>query len=211
VLNPFAYVAAHDAGGAHAILRSVRNGTDHYRSEIIALADGGPKSVKELQGKTFGFVDPASPSGYLFPAAYLLASGIDPRRDFARVEYLGSATEVVRAVLDGQVAAGACREGTRELLYAETRDVFERVTVIAYTTPVPNDAIAVRAGFSADIVARIKQGLLDATATDEGRRAWKALTGAEALSEADDRDYDVVREMAAALSLDITVMVGAGD
>lgn len=211
LLNPFAYVVAHDTGGAQVILRSVRDGADHSRSQFIALAGTGPRSLSELPGKVIAFVDRSSPSGYLFPAAHLLAAGIDPATAFARVEFLGSQAEVVQAVLDGRVEAAACREDARELVYGEVRDVFERVRVIDYTPPVPNDAIVVRAGFTADQVAHIKQALQAVTAAGDGRRAWKALTGADSLIEADDTDYDVIREMAGALGLNIEGMVGAGD
>lgn len=211
LLNPFAYVVAHDTGGAQVILRSVRNGTDHSRSQFIALVESGPQTLDELRGKAVAFVDPASPSGYLFPAAHLLDLGIEPERDLGEVRFMDTQAEVVLAVLDGRVQAGACREDARELIYGEVRDVFERVAVIGYTPAVPNDAIVVRAGFTAAEVARIKQALQAVTAAGDGRRAWKALTGAERLIEADDTDYDVIREMAGALGLNIEGMVGVGD
>lgn len=212
LLNPFAYVAARETGSVRVLLRCVRDGRDWSRSEIIALAEGGPRTLEEVRGKAFAFVDPSSPSGYLFPVAHLLRSGLDPERDLGEVVFTGSQEEVVRAVLEGRVAAGACREGARRSVYAEARDVFERVAVIAYTLPVPNRSVVVRAALRPDLVERIKQALLAVTAGGKGREAWKVVSGGyDGFVEAEDQDYDVIRETAEILELDIEILAGCGD
>jgi len=208
LVTPFAYVTARSASRAQALLRCMKNGKDYSRSQFIALADGGPRSLAELRGKVVGFVDPASASGYLFPAAHLIQNGIDPTRDLKRVVFLGSPAEVVKAVLSGQIDAGACDEDARALAYEEFRDVYERVAVIDYTSPVPMSALVVRTGLKSDLVTKIKETILQATATGDGRRAWTLLSGTDCLIEAEDTDYDVVRAMAAALGIDLEVLAG---
>jgi len=208
LLSPFGYVAARTASRAQILLRCVKDGKDYTRSQFVVLADGGPRSLEELRGKIVGFVDPASASGYLFPAAHLIQSGIDPARDLRGVVFTGSHLESVRAVLLGTVDAAACREDARELAYGEFRDVFDRVVVIAYTPPVPLDALVVRPGLRPELVADLRDALLKSIATGDGRRSWKVLSGTDDLTEAQDSDYDVVRAMAAALGIDIEVLAG---
>jgi len=211
LLTPFAYVAAHDTFGAQALLRCVRKGKDHFLGEIVALAEGGPASLGDLRGARVGFVSQTSISGYLLPLALLIEEGISPTQDFAEVVFTGGHEEAVRAVLSGELDAAACRVDACSSVYAEAKDVFERVAVIAETGPVPNDTVVVRAGLRPELVVRLKEALERVASGGEGRVAWKAVSRSEGFAEAEDPDYDVVREIAALLGMSFEAMLLAGD
>ena len=208
LVHPFAYVAARSAARAQVLLKCVKGGKDTSRSQFIALADGGPGSLDELTGKVVGFVDPTSDSGYMFPVAHLIQSGIDPTRDLKEIVFLGSPAEVVRAVLSGRVDAGACYEDARSLAYEEFRDIYERVAVIGHTSPVPMQALVVRTAMRGSLARDVKEALLQVTARGEGRRAWTLLSKTDGLVEADDTDYDVIRGIVSALGIDLEVLAG---
>jgi len=208
VFNPFAYVSAHEASGAEVLFKAVTGGASETRSEIIVLAGGGPSTLAELRGKTFGFVDPASPSGYLFPAAYLVENGVVPSKDLAKAVFLGDQVAAVRAVIEKTVQAAACAEGTRNLARIQIPDLDNLVTVIATTPPVPGTTIAVRAGLDHALADRITQALLTAINGGDGRLAWRAITGADGIIEAQDPDYDFIRRAVELLGLDVEVLAG---
>lgn len=206
VLGPYAYVLAHDTVGARVILRSATAGWSGTPSQVIALASSRFTSVADLAGKLIGFVDPASPGGYLFPMAHLIRTGLGPSFDSALVVFLGSEDEVVRAVIDGRVAAGACPEGALARALASMPGVDDALVVITETPPVPGLTVAVRAGLDPALADRVKQAIQTTVGSGEGRLAWLALTGTGGVVEAQNADYDVIREMCDSLGIDVEVL-----
>ena len=62
--GPFSYIIAHNVAGAEAIVNGVKEstGSSTYKSVIVASKDSGIKTLADLKGKSFAFVDPASTS-----------------------------------------------------------------------------------------------------------------------------------------------------
>src|SRR3970282_940077 len=112
-LNPFSYVLAHEKCGVEVAAISLRFGLPYYRAQISARADANINTIEDLRGKRFAFVDPASTSGYLFPAAMLKKRGFDPDRFFSQTVFAGSHPNVMLAIYRGQVDGGASFEDAR--------------------------------------------------------------------------------------------------
>ena len=70
--SPFAYVDAAQGGKIRIIAQSVIDGSATYRGIIVARNDSDLKTLTDLQGKRFAFVDPKSASGYVYPRAMLV-------------------------------------------------------------------------------------------------------------------------------------------
>jgi len=106
-LGPFSYVLATTVTPveAFAIAETAKAGRTYYHSKIIALKSSGIKTLADLKGKNFAFVDPASTSGYAFPLAGLLKAGIEPKRDFKTVIFTGAHDANALAVANGKVDA----------------------------------------------------------------------------------------------------------
>src|SRR5438874_3856805 len=81
--SPFAYVDATRGGKVRIIAQSIIDGTATYRGIIVTRKDSGLKSITDLKGKRFAFVDPKSASGYLYPRAMLIERGINPETFFS--------------------------------------------------------------------------------------------------------------------------------
>ena len=149
ILNTFGYVLAHEKYGAEARLKLVNRGRDEYNGQIIAHVNG-PKSIKELNGKKFAFVDPASTSGYLLPTRLFKQENIKIKESI----FAGKHDSVVMAVYQRQVDAGATfytppdEDGTpkdaRWLLRIQYPDVFEKIKILRLTGPIPNDPLIFR-------------------------------------------------------------------
>ena len=129
------------------LLSAVRNERTDYRSALFVDGNRPIKSVEELRGQIAAWVDPTSAAGYLFPRFQLAARGIDPTRFFRKELFLGSHTEVVRAVLDGSADVGATygqlpNEG-QPVTHAGFLDVApdRHVRVLEWSAPIPNDVI----------------------------------------------------------------------
>src|SRR6266478_4031189 len=80
--SPFSYVDAMRGGKIQIIAQSIIDGATTYRGIIVARKDSGLKTVTDLKGKRFAFVDPKSASGYVYPCAMLIEKGINPETFF---------------------------------------------------------------------------------------------------------------------------------
>jgi len=182
-LNPFSYVLAHQKCNVEVAAISVRFGLPYYRAQISVRADANITKIEDLRGKRFAFVDPASTSGYLFPAAMLKKLGYDPDRFFSQTVFAGSHPNVILAIYRGQVDGGATFEDARTNIQAQFPDVMQKVKVLGYTNPIPNDTWSLSVRLSPQLRARIKDRLLRIAATSEGKEALRNLYSIEGLTD----------------------------
>jgi phosphonate transport system substrate-binding protein len=211
-LAPFSYVIARQKFDAQVILGTVRSGSTTYRSQIIAHVDGGINSIEDLKGKKFAFVDSASASGYLFPAALIKEKGGDPATFFGQVTYAGGHDKVVIAVYNRNVDGGATFGNSAEsgpptdartLVTSTLADVMEKVKVVAVTDPIPNDTVSVRKSLPEAVVTRVQNGLLAVAQTDAGKKVLRDLYRIDGLAPTKDSDYDIIRRKAQLLNFNI--------
>lgn len=182
-LNTFSYVIAHQKYGAEVRLVTVRFGQPYYRAQIIAGANSGINSLADLKGKRFAFVDPASTSGYLFPLAGLKKAGYDPQKFFGQTVFAGSHNNVVLAVYQGRVDAGAVFEDARGTVQKTLPDVMQKVKVVWKSDPIPNDTVSFRRELTADVKDRVAKALLRFSEQPAGLDALKSLYEIEALAD----------------------------
>src|SRR3990170_5152072 len=104
---PTAYVLGNARCGAQVGLIAVRNNLPYFGSQILVSAGLPAKSIADLKGKRFAFGDPASTSGYIWPAVYIKKKGFDPNTFFSQTIFAGSHDRVVIAIYQGSVDAGA--------------------------------------------------------------------------------------------------------
>ncbi len=195
--SPFTYVDAARGGKIRIIAQCVINGTATYRGVVVARRDSGLKSLTDLRGRRFAFVDPKSASGFVYPRALLIEKGIAPDSSFKETIFAGGHDKVLAAVLEGRADAGAVYEDA--LAIAKSKGVpTENLVTLASTAPIPHDAIAVRAGLDEALAKKIRAALVDLDKSEAGRRVIanskpKELTG---YMIAEDSLYDVVRRTA---------------
>jgi len=83
------------------------NGEIGYYSVIYVRADSPYKDIRDLKGKTIGFVDPNSTSGYNAPRFYLHKMGIDVDSFFGKSIITGSHENGIIALDKGTVDCAA--------------------------------------------------------------------------------------------------------
>jgi|BioPla2DNA2_1021312.scaffolds.fasta_scaffold12181_2 phosphonate transport system substrate-binding protein len=192
IFGPAALVMAEDRHGVEIILSSVRRGATSYRSQFNVRADSGIETLEDLRGKTIAFVDPASAGGFQFPYVYLLENGIDPETDLTYV-FAGAHDAGAIGVINGDFDASASFEDVRTDIVAEYPDVFEELTILDYTEPIPNDGVGVRAGLERELVEKIQQAFITIGETEAGQELFDELYNVTGFAPADGSQYDVVR------------------
>lgn len=201
IVNTFGYILAHEKYGVTARLRIVSYGRNHYFGQILAHKDG-VKSVKEIEGKKFAFVDPASSSGYLLAAKLFKDRKIKPK-EFV---FAGRHDSVVSMVYQKQVDAGATFHvpekndqgqpmDARRLVRTQYPDVDTKVVILEKTGPIPNDPVIFRKDFPPELQDKLVLLLQKFVKSEEGLRTFKALFNVTDFEPAIDSDYDKVRDM----------------
>ncbi|HST05432.1 MAG TPA: phosphate/phosphite/phosphonate ABC transporter substrate-binding protein [Chloroflexia bacterium] len=213
-LAPFSYALANQKYGSQVILGTVRKGQVTYPSVFIT-ADPSVKTIADLQGKKFAFVDPASASGYLYPVAALksagLVTGSPPNLEAffgsGNVVFAGGHDKVVTAVYNGQVAGGAIFGGpldpktgqptdARLLIAAANPDVYQKVHIIYESQQIPNDTVSVRKDLDPAMVTQIQNGLLKLTEDPQALDLMYSLYQIDGLIPVTDSFYDPLRQVA---------------
>jgi phosphonate transport system substrate-binding protein len=110
-LGASAYAAVHVENPDQVepvLVKTNLDGSFTYHSIGIARADSGVASLADLEGKTFGFGDPNSTSGYLIPLVEIPEAGysMTPGEFFGDVVFTGGHEQTILAVVNGDVDAG---------------------------------------------------------------------------------------------------------
>ncbi len=199
-LGPFSYVLATTVTPVEAfvIAETKKLGRTFYHSQIITLKSSGIKTIADLKGRNFAFVDPASTSGYAFPMAGLLKAGIEPKRDFKNVIFTGAHDANAVAVANGKVEAATIADRIFDAAVKKGLIKAEDVHVVWRSEPIPESPMVWRKDLPAELKAKIKAaflGIKDMNWSDQGM-----LNG---FKETSDAAYDVVRETAKLANIDL--------
>jgi phosphonate transport system substrate-binding protein len=202
LLGPFSYVLATTVADveAFAMLETDRQGAT-YRSVIIARKDHGIASLKDLNGKTFAFVDPSSTSGHLFPKAGMIKAGYNPDTYFSRAIFSGGHDASALAVQNGKVDAAAIADAMLEIAYSRGMLKQDEVAVVWTSDPIPGVPVVYRRDLPADMKAKIR-----ASFAQIRNMPWGPKTTIKRWVPVEDSAYDVVRDTAKVLNLDLKKM-----
>ncbi len=96
------YVIANNRCGVEVAAAAVRRGWNVYWAAYIVRRDSDIYTFGDLAGRTWGYGDTGSTSGYIFPSVELTTAGIEPGE---RVE-TGGHPQTVQAVYSGEVDFG---------------------------------------------------------------------------------------------------------
>jgi len=201
-LGPFSYVLATTVADveAFALMETQRQGAT-YRSVIVARKDHGIHNLKDLSGKTFAFVDPGSTSGFLFPKAGLIKAGYNPDRYFSRVIFSGGHDASAIAVQNGKVDAAAIADALLETAYNRGMLKQDEVAVIWTSEAIPGPPMVYRR----DLPEKLKEKIRAAFGQIRDV-PWSPKSTIKRWVPAKDSDYDVIRETAKLLDLDLKKM-----
>jgi phosphonate transport system substrate-binding protein len=197
--GPFSYVLAKSrAPEIEAFAVGVERGSPTYNSILIATAGGPVQTLADIKGKPFAFGDQASTSSHLAPRAHLLKKiGLDGDKDYKPV-FLGAHDAVARAVQAGQVPAGALSKAIFDNLVAKGSIDASKVVQLDLSEPIPNYPMVMQG----NLAPSLKQSIRVAFITMKDKEVLKAFR-IDGFVATDDKAYDVLRETATLLKLDL--------
>ncbi|MDX8045146.1 phosphate/phosphite/phosphonate ABC transporter substrate-binding protein [Gracilibacillus sp. S3-1-1] len=192
----FAYVLANDKHGVDVILKSERYGSGTYVAQYLVRADSDYEELADLEGTVWAYGDPSSTSGYLFPAAQIMDEfGVDdPQTEFfADVLPTGGHDNSALAVYNGEADVATTFDDVRTTLEEEYPDIMDELKVLGYTDEIPNDTISVTKELDSELVQNIKDAFLSFNDDEDMIQIMNDVYSWDAIIEAEDSEYDVVR------------------
>ena len=189
--TPASYKRVGKKMGAIGLAKPFRRGMATYRPLVVVRKDSPARSLADLKGKRFAYVERNSTSGFVVPNLMLMQIGVtEPLKFFSEVTFTYAHTASLRGVASGQYDAAAVYEGLPEEMAGELgADTFRR---LQEGPPVPNDPIAVRPGLKKETIERLRELIVNMDRYESGKKALAALNDLERITRfvpTDDTDY----------------------
>ncbi len=172
--GPASYSTAYMTGVKTEPFVTTRNndGSIGYYSVIYVKADSPYKDIHDLKGKTIGFVDPNSTSGYNAPRFYLHKVGIDADAFFGKSIITGSHENGVIALGKGTVDCAADwwnadNDSNLTRMVAKGMAKKEDYRIIFKSGLLAGSPYAYLSGLPDDLKTAIKQAFMDAPTKDK--------------------------------------------
>lgn len=198
-LSPLAYAEATSRMKLRCLVQTIADGSATASGYIFVRDDSPRRTIDDLKGASFGFVDPMSTSGSLMAKKLLKDKGFDLERDLGKTEYLGNHEAVLLAVMEGRVDVGATYQGSFGALRRSKGVDPLTFRVIAKTPRTPRDIFCVRPDLPKEIGDAITASMMPLSARDRLGREILGPLNLNGFQPADDSAYDLVRSVAAEL------------
>lgn len=130
-------------------------GETGYYAALVVPAGSPVRTLADMRGRSVGYVDYNSTSGYLYPRAALRKQGVEPDSFFGRSSFAGGQTQTVMALANGQfegailqVSGGTPESGfTRGPLRTMARQGLVDIDdfrIVWTAGPIPSEALIAR-------------------------------------------------------------------
>jgi phosphonate transport system substrate-binding protein len=167
-----------------------------YYSALLVRADSPVRSLADMKGRTLGYVDFNSTSGYLYPRAKMRQQGVEPDTFFGKTSFAGGHTQAVMALENGQFDATIVQMGGGDPVHGFTTGAMFTMArrglvdpkdfrIVWTVGPMPNSAIVTRTDRPQPFID-IVRGAMAALPYDEpelwkdiGQPDGSALTGVD--------------------------------
>jgi phosphonate transport system substrate-binding protein len=199
----YTYVLAHERVDAQVIARPEwRDGSSTYRGLLIVRRDSGIRSIEDMRGKRFVFVDRDTTAGYVLPLAYFRRHGVDYRSWFRETYFAGTHADAVRDVLNREADAGAVKSTVFERMVGEEPRIGSDIVVLERSPEMPENGLVVRDDLEASVRERLTEALL--TMQDDRDGALVLISfGARRFIRTSDEDYRGVRDYVRSAGIDL--------
>ncbi|MCC6746324.1 MAG: phosphate/phosphite/phosphonate ABC transporter substrate-binding protein [Deltaproteobacteria bacterium] len=195
-LSGYAYVRAKRRSPSIRVLATyVTAGESSYEGAILVRTGSALRSLKDLNGKVFCYVNPTSASGYLYPRSLFRRAGLDPDRAFSATRFTGDHLGALRALQSGAcdgaaVFAGVFLESSRHGMWKH------QFRFLAVTDRIPNDAYCTSERLPPKVAAALQAALLKLKSeSPRAKEVLGATSRVTGFAEARDSDYDSVRRI----------------
>jgi len=200
----FTYALAQRKLGVEVLARPESlDGSSTYHGLIFVRKDSRIKSIREMKGKRFVFVDKATTAGFLLPLAYFKKQGVkDYKTYFKETYFSGTHEDAIHDVLNKKADIGAAKNTVFERLAQADKRIRLDLEILEKSPAVPENGLAVRKSLGPSVKKVIQETLLNMHNDPIGKTVLKNF-GARKFIWTTDKDYDPVFEYAREIKLDL--------
>jgi phosphonate transport system substrate-binding protein len=198
--GPLSYVLAKSKAEIEPFAAMVKGGKTTYRSVVIANANSGINSLKDIKGKKMAYGDRVSTSSHLIPKTMLAGKQLLAGQDYAQ-HFVGTHDAVAVNVANGNADAGGLSEDIWG--YLNDRKLIDpaKVKVLGYSPEYPQFPWTMRS----DLAPALKEKIRATFINMKDQTVLKNFK-ADGFGPITDKDYDVIRDMGKLLNLDFATM-----
>lgn len=179
------------------------DGESTYQGYLYTRKDSGIKTVKEMRGKKFAFVDKATTAGYIFPMAVLKSEGVnDLQSYFSEYFFAGSHDASLDAVLNQKADVGVSKNTVFDWVRKNEPRVDEEITILSKSAKVPSNGLCVRPTLAPELRNKLKKALMELDGTPQGLQVLKSLNALRFI-ETTTEDYDPVFDLVRKAGIDL--------
>lgn len=193
------YVLNNEKYGAELLVAPQVNGKIYYHSNIIVHKDSDIESFEQLQGRSFGFVDPKSNSGKLYPTYLLAKRDHTPESFFESHLYSYSHNKSVELVAKKKVAGAAIDSIVYDFMVATNSPYTEQTKVIHRSPQFGIPPVVVPPDLPFYLKQSLRTVFLQMHNDPEGKEILAHMR-IEKFVEIADSNYDSIRAMRAFIS-----------
>jgi phosphonate transport system substrate-binding protein len=201
----FTYALGHAKLGLEVLARpEYLDGRSTYYGMILVRKDSGIKTVRDMKGKRFAFVDRATTAGYLLPLEYFRKNGIGNYQAYLKEFYFaGTHEDAIKDVVNKKADICAAKNTVYERLLKSDPGIKDELVVLERSPDVPENGLAVRKDLDPSIKKKLRDALLDMDKDPEGLKVLEAF-GARKFIETTDADYAPVFTYSREIGLDLS-------
>lgn len=198
--GPLSYCLAQTKADITPFAAKTKAGTPTYKSVLVRGHDSGIETAADIKGKIVAWGDQASTSSHLIPKSILKDAGLEPGEDYTE-HFVGSHDAVAMAIENGNAQAGGLSLPIYQSLVERGVIDAAKVVKLQESKPFPQYPWAMQNDLAPSLKETIKQAFFDLK-DPEILEPLKA----EGFVPISDADYDVVRDLAKILNLDLASM-----
>lgn len=190
------YVIDNDKFGVELLVAPLVNNEPFYRSNIIVHRESPSKTIDDLEGQSFAFVDPKSNTGRLYPTYALAKKNASPEAFFSSTVYSYSHNKSVELVAKKRVAAAAVDSIVYDYMIANNSPYARETKIIHRSQQFGIPPVVVPPGVSSYMKSAIRNVFLNMHLDPEGKAILSAMR-IDRFVEVPDSNYDSIRAMRA--------------
>ncbi|MCX7842522.1 MAG: phosphate/phosphite/phosphonate ABC transporter substrate-binding protein [Clostridia bacterium] len=194
--GPFSYIAAEKVMKLEPlVVKSRKNTGIFYKSMIVSRSSSDIKSIEDLKGKKFAFVDQGSTSGFVIPYSLFRSRGIDPFNYLGSIKYSGSHDLVALDVLNNVADAGAMNNTTFDKMVSAGKIEKDALKILWQSDPIPGSPFVASPKLDRGLKQKFTAAMLSFHEKDP-KAAAKSDSSMEKYVVCDSQMYNCIRNIA---------------
>jgi phosphonate transport system substrate-binding protein len=196
--GPLSYVLARQKSEIEPFAALKSKGSTTYQAVLIGNVAQGVTSLDDIKDKDVAFGDTASTSSHLIPKAMLAEKGLKAGSDY-RAHFVGAHDAVALTVQNGKAQVGGLSKPIFAALVERGLIDKTKVKVLKESRPYPQYPWTMRSNLKPELKEKIRAAFLNLSDKDV-LMPFKA----DGFGPIADKDYDVIRDLARLLNLDLS-------